>query len=122
MSVGGRSVSIESLYDVGAYIEGIPTASEVVLRFSVARPLVLPANLAGSQSSAAAAAAATTPFALKVNGALVATLTFGAGATSATLPSFGAVQLVPGDVLTLTAPATPDATLADISLTLALTR
>lgn len=122
MTLGGRGVSIETVYDVGAYIEGAPTASELLLRFVAARPLTIPPNLAGCQVTAGIAATAQADFALALNGSPLATLSWGAGATMATPPTLAATQLAPGDVLTLTAPASPDATLANLALTLALIR
>ena len=110
-----------NVYDLVLFVAGAPTANELVLRHVVVRPLTLPPNLAGSQARAGTPASGSPAFALAVNGAPVGSITFAASGTG-TLPTSDAAQLVPGDVLTLTAPAVADAALADLSFTLALIR
>lgn len=99
--------------------EGSPGASEVVLRAVLARRTRFAAALAGSVGHAATAATAQTDFDVRRNGASIGTIRFPAGAATATFLAASAVTFDPSDRLTVVAPATPDATLADIAVTLA---
>ena len=104
--------------DVGTYISGVPTASEVVLGYVFTRAVTFPDDFAGSQSTAGVAATASTTFAVKKNGSSVGTLVFSAaGSTGAFLTSGGSTSFAAGDLLELVAPASPDATLANVRVT-----
>lgn len=111
-------------FDMSAFYPGIPTESAIVLRVPIARAVTFPANFANSQGKASAAATGSTAFDVQKNGASVGTMTFAGGATSATFVSSGgaAVNFAAGDVLSVVAPGTPDATLANVGLVLAGTR
>jgi hypothetical protein len=85
----------------------------------VARRTRLKVDLAGSYASAEVAATAQTDFDIRVDGVSSATMRFVAATTSATLIAASETILEPGDVLSVVAPATPDATLAGIGITLA---
>lgn len=104
-------------YDVGCYIAGKPTASEKVMRFVTPRVFDLPAAFTGSKGDAATAATAQTDFDVKKGASSIGTIRFSAGAVVATFIAASAVAFAVGDVLSVVAPATPDATLADISIT-----
>jgi len=105
-------------YDIALYAAGKPAASTLMLRFAFNRNISLSINLAGSIASAGTAATASTVFALAKNGTSIGTLTFAAAAASGTFSVAAAPSFVSGDILTVTAPATQDATLADLSVTL----
>ena len=100
-------------YDVQAFVAGVPGASQVVGRFRFARTT----NMESSPSYATAAVAATalTDFDLQRNGVSFGTVHFDAGQNSGyfDMPD-GDQNFDEGDVLTIVAPATPDATLADV--------
>jgi hypothetical protein len=68
------------------------------------------------------AATAPTDIDIKVNGVSKGTVRFAAAATTATFLFATQVVLAAGDALTLIAPASADATLANIAITLAGTR
>jgi hypothetical protein len=107
--------------NLGLFIQGQPAASELLLRYSNAdTALTLPAGLSRSVAGSGTAAAAPAVFDLAQNGAPIGSITFNTDG-SVTFSFTGAITLVPGDVLTITAPATPDATLADLSITLQAT-
>lgn len=110
-------------FDVHAFYPGIPTASAKVLRVPVARAVTFPDDFAGSYGRASVAATASTAFDVQKNGVSVGTITFGAGSASATFVTSGAgVTLAAGDILSIIAPGSPDATLADAGFVLAGTR
>lgn len=108
----------ERIFDLGTFIAGSPTSSEVVLQYVASRPLTFPAGLTGSQGFAATAPAAQTVFAVARNGVGVGTITFAAEGNTASFVAAAAIDLAPGDRITVIAPEIADAMLADVSLTL----
>lgn len=105
-------------YDQAASTYGKPTAGEVVYRFRIVRSFSLAANLTGSKCIAAVAATASSVFSIKKNGTQVATFTFAAAGTIATFSNQSIIAFSTGDLITITAPATADTTLADIDYSL----
>ena len=109
-------------YDLSAMYPGAPPASALMLRIPLARAVLFPAGLAGSRGTATLTATATTAFDIQLNGASVATMTFAAGTSTATFTAASTISAEAGDVLSVVAPATPDATLADVGFVLSGTR
>jgi hypothetical protein len=109
-------------YDVGGSFSGAPTASQVIARYPFPRSVTFPAGLTNSQGVAATAATAQTDFDLKKNGSSVGTMRFAASGTVASFIMASQTTFAAGDVLTVVAPGTPDATLANIGFALAGTR
>ncbi len=105
-------------YDVATQIQGIPTASAVVLHFVAVRSFNLPSSFTGTKCDAIVAATAQTDFVVKVNGVTKGTLRFAIAGTTCSIVSGTATSIVAGDIVTITAPASPDATLSDIALVL----
>lgn len=99
---------------------GQPLAGQVV-HVPVAQAVTLAANFAGTQAYAGIAPTASAAFALAYirtgTATTIGTVTFAAGAQTATLSTQAAVALLAGDVLRLTAPATQDTTLANVGVT-----
>ncbi|AGH31476.1 hypothetical protein LOKG_00040 [Loktanella phage pCB2051-A] len=104
-------------YDITHFFAGKFAADEVVQQHIVSRAFSLPGTLAGSQVAAATPASATYVLNLRKNGASFANITFNTGGGIAITSASGATFAI-GDVLSIVAPTTPDATLADVSLTL----
>lgn len=109
-------------YDVGAMVTGLPDADAVCLRYKFPREVTFAAGLAPSQGVADVAATADTDFDIQQNGVSVGTMSFAAAATVATFDMASETVFDVGDVLTVIAPSSPDATLADLSFVLAGTR
>lgn len=109
-------------FDLTAFYPGVPTASAIVTRVPVARAVSFPAGLAGSIGLASAAATGSTVFDVQKNGASVGTITFAAGAASATFTAASQIALAAGDTIAVIAPASPDATLSNVGLVLAGSR
>ena len=105
--------------DISGYKAGQPAADEVIVRVPVARRTRLKIDLAGSHASAEAAATAQTDFDIRVDGVSSAAMRFAAASTSGTFIAASETVLEPGQVLSVVAPSTPDATLAGIGFTLA---
>jgi hypothetical protein len=97
---------------------GVTTASEILFRHEFTAAATVPAALAGSQGSAGTAATASTVLTLKKNATSIGTATWAAAGTEPTLAAASATSFAIGDVLSITGPATPDATLANISLSI----
>lgn len=105
-------------YDLATYVVDKPTANEVILRFRAARAFTIAADQTNAQFKAATAATASATFNIAKNGTSIGTAVFAAGSTVATINFAAAVSFAIGDVLSITAPATADATLANIDVTL----
>lgn len=106
------------IYDLAAYIPETMSASAVVARWTVARTVNFPAGMTGSRASSGVAATASTVLEVQKNGVEVATITFGVGGTTGTYAATDPWGVSPGDVVQIVAPASPDATLAQVSLTM----
>ena len=101
---------------------GAPEADEVMLSRIIPAAIVLPASMTGSSCKAGVAATAQTDFDVQKNGSSIATIRFAAAGTTASFINAGADTFAAGDILKVVAPSSPDATLADIVMTLAFTR
>jgi hypothetical protein len=97
---------------------GKPTADAVLQSYVFAAPTIIPAGFSGSQGAAATAATAAATLNIRKNGANIGTVIFAASATTATFSMNSATDFDTGDVLTIIAPATPDATLANLAWTI----
>jgi hypothetical protein len=91
-------------------------------KFIATRAFRLPNGGSGSVAKADVAATGSTTFDIRKNGSSVATFNFGAGNATAAFTVTGDQDFAAGDVLTITAPATPDATLSGIGASLACLR
>lgn len=111
-------------YDIGGGTIGKPNVNEKIVNMAMTRDIFFPANFAGSRATADAAATASTVFTInKKDGGgttQIGTITFAIGATTGTFASTGGTtqSLDNADTLFVTAPASPDDTLSDISITL----
>jgi hypothetical protein len=114
---GGGAVKAPA-YVSGSW-PGSPAASQVIERYIFATPVTLPSGLAGSYGTAGTAATAAASFAIEKNGSTVGTMDIAAGANGASFTMASATGFAGGDVLTIVAPASPDATLANLAWTLA---
>ena len=98
---------------------GSPAASQIVERYIFATAVTFPAGFAGSYAASGIAATAATTFTIAKNGSAIGTMQFAASGSSASFAMASATTFAPGDLLTIAAPATPDATLANLAWTLA---
>jgi len=105
--------------DITGFKAGQPAADEVLLHLPIARRTRMKVDLAGSHAVAITAATAQTDFDIQRNGGSFATMRFGAGGTTASFIAASETVLDPGDVLGIVAPASIDATLADIGFAFA---
>ena len=106
-------------FKLAGYVIGKPEASEIIFAYDFDAPAWVDTNFAGCKWSARVAATASTAFVIKLNGTTLATATYGAGDDFAAVTGMTDPQLFAADdVLTITAPASQDATLSGPSFTL----
>lgn len=112
------------VFDATVFYPGLPEGGALALRVPMARAVSFAANFSGSYASASAAATGSSVFSVKKNGTEIGTVTFAAAGSSGTFTTdSGAAQsFVAGDVLSITCPASADATLSDVGIVLAGTR
>ena len=106
-------------YDIAGSGSGKPSAGAVVVEFLAPRVFSFAAAMAPSRAKARTAATALSTFSLRKNNVEFGEVRFVAGATSGQFEAATKTDFVAGDLLTLVAPASPDATLADLVFTLA---
>jgi hypothetical protein len=112
---GGGGGSTAQPCDIATFIPGKPVGAATVFRFNVLRAFTWPIALAGSVFNAAVAATGTSVFTILQNGSSIGTLSFAAAGTVPTITFTSAVTFAANDVISITAPAVQDATLADIA-------
>jgi hypothetical protein len=106
-------------FDVAVFAPGAGTNSQVLARIPIARTVLFPAGASGSYAKASANATGSTTYTLKKNGSSFATVNFAASASSGTWTQASDANFSAGDVLEIDGPATADATLANVGITLA---
>lgn len=110
-----------SFYDVGAFFDGIPVASDDIMRFVASRNFFIPGSASDSRADARVATTLEYIALLRRNGINIGTITWAALATVATIviTSASNENFVPGDTLEIVGAAAPDATIEDITVTIA---
>lgn len=102
-------------YDIAGFFGGSPTASQLMLQFVAATAFTLPASLTNSQLYAVTDPAADWDVDIQKNGSSVGTLSIAGGANTGTFSFASETSFTAGDRLTLVAPSSVDADVADIS-------
>lgn len=108
----------QSSYDIAGFTSGVATNSQIVLRIPMVRAVTFDVNMAGSRGSASVAATASTTYVIAKNGTTVGTMVFALGGTTASFVAAASVTFADGDILSVTAPASADATLANVGFIL----
>jgi hypothetical protein len=115
------TVSTAAPFAALLYVDGAPDAAEVVARLALPYAVAFASAFAGSVARTQTMATASAAFSLTKNGSGIGSLSFAASATSGTFGGAGASFAI-GDVLGVVAPVAPDATLANVSISLLGTR
>jgi hypothetical protein len=118
-SGGAAYELIDIPYDVAIYAETVFTNSEVLFRLAATRAFRIPSGAAGSVGNAGVAATGSTTVTLAKNGSSFGTMVWAAAGTVATVTVSADTDFAAGDILTITGPATADATLAQVTMALA---
>ena len=106
-------------YDMSFFVAGTPDIASALLgAFPVTRTVFIDSADTSHKAVAEVGPAAQTIYIIKKNATQVGTLTFAAATTTGTVIFSADVTLVAGDVLKLVAPASPDLTIADMSVTI----
>lgn len=105
-------------YDIPVFIPDRPTSSMLCCRIAAVRNFDLPASLTGSVASAGVAATGSTVFTIYKGASSIGTVTFAPAGTTGTFSFASLVSFTSADLLRIVAPASVDATLADISISL----
>ncbi len=103
---------------IAVYVEGQPTSGEKLMVFTATDTFKLPSGLTTSRASCQTAPTGAVAFNLFKNGSAIGLINFAAAATVATFTFSADVSFVPGDILTITGPASPDAVQSNIGITL----
>ena len=109
------------IFTSGIYVGTLP-ANQVLIDNPMAAACTFPVSLAGSAGTLNTAASAQTDFDIQKNGVSFATMRFAAAGTVASFIAASSVSFAIGDILTVVAPASPDATAATPGFTLTATR
>ena len=104
-------------YDIGLFFPGQYVGNQIVLLLPLERAVQFAPNFSPSVAACGVNPTASSVFTINRNDTQVATLTF-ASSGAASFVSLSGASFNPGDVLTIVGPPTPDATLADIGVTL----
>jgi len=97
---------------------GAAAAYHIIVPF----PMAIAAGLPGTDGYSGTLATSTATFTLYKNGVSFGTIAFGSGSTHPALTSAAGATLVAGDRLTIIAPTSQDATLADVGFTIKASR
>lgn len=101
------------------FVDGAPASGQQLFRIKLPQTMTLVQE--ETSGDAAVAATASSVFSIKVNSVTVGTITFGAGQTTATA-SITSAEVPAQAVFEVLAPSPADSTLADVSLSIAVTR
>jgi hypothetical protein len=108
------------IYDMGISMPGKPAASQVMCTYPMPRSVTFPDGVGDSRAFAGTASNGTAVFSFKKDGAEFATCTFDSSDTGAFSGDMSA--FVAGEVFTLVAPASQDASLEDVGFAIAAIR
>lgn len=117
-SSSSPSAASSQQHNVSYAISGKPTNGQVTLAYTYTSTVSYPVNFGGSQGAAGALATANARFTIAKNGVTVGYFT-ATPANGFSFTSTGPQTFKPGDTMTITAPATADATLANIHVNFA---
>lgn len=108
-----------SMYDVLAYVTGVPGNAQVIARVVLPRAIILAPNFADSRANVGVNPTAPAICLVKKNGVQVGTITIAVDGTAVFASTGGAaVTFAIGDVLAIEAPTVADATMAEVSISL----
>lgn len=114
---GPATSATGSPFILGGFHEGRPGANGLVLATDILIPLLLPTSLTGSRAKARTATTATKVFDIRQNGVSIGSYTISAGQNLATFTFASPITLAVNDDFMVVAPASQDATLADLTTT-----
>jgi hypothetical protein len=126
----GKFENVRPRYHLGVFVPGVMSPSQTLLMHRFSKGVTIPANFGaylGHISEAAAGTASTAPTTIQILKALTATpttftsvgsISFSGGNVLGTFSTQAAFSFAQGDILKISGPVTPDATLADFTATI----
>lgn len=105
--------------DIAAFAPGLGSNNQVLLRIAVNRAITFPASATLSNAVASANATGSTTYTISKNGSSFATINYAASSATGIYTQASPSVFAAGDVLKIVGPATADATLKDVGITLA---
>lgn len=114
---GNDSANLIAPFDVPVFAPGVGSNNQKLLRIKLTRAVKFPSGAANSYATASAASTGTATFTFNKNGAPFATVAYTISATGVWTQALDAT-FAAGDLLEVDGPATADATLADVGMTL----
>lgn len=105
-------------YDIGVFIPGEPADAALVMQYVAPRAIAFPDDFAGAVGRCSVNPTGTSVFDVLKNGSSIGSVSISTGGVFTFSTTGGAVSLAIGDYLSMTAPGTADATLANISIIL----
>lgn len=115
---GNDSAYYIAPFDVPVFAPGLGVNNQKLTRLAMVRNITFPASATNSYAVASANAYANTTFTFKKNGTSFATCQYSAGTAVGVFTQASDANFAPGDLLEIDGPATADATLADVGITL----
>jgi len=123
IEVGAAGAGGANPYDVGMFLPGVPTNSQLLLQYVFVRAVDFPDEFVGSKGLVGTNPTAAATIDVKKNGTSIGTISITTGGVVTFVTAGAGVEnFVAGDKLELIAQASADATLADISITFNGTR
>ncbi len=120
---GGTGVSTAAPYDIPCSLVGLPGAGATVLILTATRAVNFAANFSGAYGSVGFNPTSTATYTVKNGATTIGTVAISTSGVFTFATTGGTSQaLAAGDRLTVTAPGSQDATLADVGFTFAGTR
>lgn len=115
--VGGPPAAAATIpYDIGFYFPGTPTSSQILAETFVGEAVTIADDFAGSYCRIGTNPTATFVIDIAVNGSNIGDISISTGGTATFTTDAGALSLSAGDRITFAAPASVDATAADITV------
>ena len=105
-------------YWADRYTPGIPSASQLMLFHVAVNTVDFAAGLQTSQAACITAPDAETVYSVQLDNVEVGTVTFGLGETVGQFAAPADFQAIPGSLLSIVAPSTPDTAQSDVTFTI----
>lgn len=112
---GGSSAQYRN---ISFFFTSTPTSSEVLLLYTACESITLADDFAGSVGDVGTNPTASFALDVQKNGSSIGTITISTGGAFTFATTGASVSLVSGDQVKIVAPASVDATVADVSITL----
>lgn len=119
INTNAAAIARFGVYDIAGGAVGKTTASAVVGYLEAVRAFRIPENFALSRARVLANATSISTFSVKKNGTEIGTIQFSSSSAAGVFSTLAVTSFAAGDILTVVAPATADATLSDLSFVIA---